>query len=104
MITVLGYECKNHLIKGTGIILENWTWLIRINSTQIWHPDFAGSPFPMDDGAFAGNLLGTGRQSPQSVPKYHDTKLSAQKKKNPTPLHHTHTHTHSGCMEISFIW
>lgn len=37
---------------------------IRINSTQIWHPDFAGSPFPMDDGAFAGNLLGTGRQSP----------------------------------------
>ena len=48
----------------------------------------------MDDGAFAGNLLGTGRQSPQSVPKYHDTKLSAKKKKKPNPTPpHTHTHT-----------
>lgn len=31
---------------------------IRINSTQIWHPDFAEAPFSLDDGAFAGNLTG----------------------------------------------
>ena len=48
----------------------------------------------MDDGAFAGNLLGTGRQCPQSVPKYHDTKLSAKKKKI-QPLSTTHTHTYT---------
>lgn len=48
----------------------------------------------MDDRAFAGNLLGTGRQPPQLVSKYHDTKLSAKKKPpNPTPPH-THTQTH----------
>ena len=51
----------------------------------------------MDDGAFAGNLLGTGRQCPQSVPKYHDTKLSAKKKKI-QPLSTTHTHTHTQWM------